>query len=203
MPTVLASAVLARVATLLRDSEFTHWTEDELLIWLNDGQRDAASLNPSLYVRSADLSLVPGTKQALPEDAKRLLDMPRNTGGAVIYPIARQALDSQLPDWHSQAKADARVVHFCYSASDLKTFYVYPPSPGGNRVELIYEAIPPTVALGAPIALDDSYVSALVDFVMFRAAGKDSEYAPSASRAALHYQAFQTAVTGKAPPAPQ
>ncbi|ATQ79230.1 hypothetical protein CR152_32155 (plasmid) [Massilia violaceinigra] len=173
-----------------------------MLDWLIDGQREAALINPSIFMRTTPVTLVVGTLQHLPIDGKALLDVPRNANGHAVTRIARKALDAQVPDWHSPARAKAKVLHFCFSGDDPKTFYVFPPSPGGNAVTAVYEAIPPALTLNDPISLDDSYVGALLDYLMYRAYEKDSEYAPeNAGFAALHRGAFNALVKGKAPPA--
>ena len=202
MPTTIASAVVGRAAPLLQDHEYIRWTQSEMLDWLIDGQREAALINPSIYVITTPVTLAAGTLQQVPIDGKTLLDVPRNASGYAVMRIARKALDAQVPDWHAPARAKARVLHFCFSGDDPKTFYVFPPSPGGNAVTAVYEAIPPTLSLNDPISLDDSYVGALVDYLMYRAYEKDSEYAPeNAGFAALHRGAFNALVKGKAPAA--
>lgn len=200
MPTTIASAVVSRAARLLQDHEYIRWTQPEMLDWLIDGQREAALINPSIFIRTSPVTLVAGTLQQVPIDGKALLDVPRNASGAAVMRIARKVLDAQVPDWHSPARAKAKVMHFCFSGDDPKTFYVFPPSPGGNAVTAVYEAIPPALSLSDPISLDDSYVGALVDYLMYRAYEKDSEYAPeSAGFAALHRGAFNALVKGKVP----
>ncbi|MDQ1817306.1 hypothetical protein RBA41_28770 [Massilia sp. CCM 9210] len=202
MPTMLAGAVIGRAARLLQDHEYIRWTQSEMLDWLIDGQREAALINPAIFVCTTLVTLAAGTLQHLPSDGKVLLDVPRNANGYAITRIARKALDAQVPDWHSPARAKTKVLHFCFSGDDAKTFYVYPPSPGGNAVTAVYEAVPPALLLGDPIALDDSYVGALVDYLMYRAYEKDSEYAPeNAGFAALHRGAFNALVKGNAPAA--
>lgn len=202
MSLTLAGAVIDRAAGLLQDSTFTRWPQLKQLEWLIDGQREAALINPSLYVLTVDLTLAKGTKQTLPVDGRQLVDVPRNTDGDAITQVARRALDSQLPDWHSAARAAKKVIHFCYASADPKHFFVFPPSPGGNAVEVVYEAVPPVVGLTSPISLDDSYVGALVDYLLYRAYEKDSEYAPNTEAAALHRSSFIALVkgTGSVPP---
>jgi len=202
MGTINASAVIDRAASLLQDTQFRRWSRERHLDWLTDGQREAAILNPGLYVLSISHPLKKGTKQDMPADARALRDIPYNTDGASITPVARRSLDSQVPDWHSPTRANKRVLHFCYSPDQPKQFHVYPPSPGGNSVELVYEAIPPALSAGSQISLDDSYTGALVDYLMHRAYAKDSEYAGNADLAALHYSRFVSLVKGTAPAAP-
>lgn len=198
MATIPTASIISRASILLQDVANIRWPQLELLDWLNDGQREVALYKPNACVRNTDVVLAPGTKQYLPADGNSLVDMPRNTNGAAIRITARGVLDAQVPDWHLAAKASAKVAHYCYSELDPKTFYVYPPSPGGNSVELIYNASPANTALAGVISIDDIYASALVDYVMYRAYSKDSEYAASGQTASNHYQAFISAIRGKA-----
>jgi hypothetical protein len=196
MGTTTATAIIDRAASLLQDTTFTRWSQARHLDWLNEGQREAVLLDPTLYVINDTITLTKGTKQSLPDDARVLLDVPRNADGYAITPVARKSLDSQVPDWHSPTRANARVQHFCPAPGDPTTFYVYPPSPGGNNVEVVYHATPPSIGLNAAIAIDDSYAGALVDYLMYRAYAKDSEYGGAADLAALHRQSFVSIVKG-------
>lgn len=196
MGTVTTTSVIARAAVMLNDTENVHWTQAELIDWLNDGQRDLVLHRPSACVRNVDQSLIKGTKQKLPDDGNSLVDIPRNTDGNVIRRVERRDLDAFQPDWHSPTKAKPKVEHYCYTPADPKTFYVYPPSPGGNSVEVIYNANPAQVGIGNAISVDDIYASALVDYILFRALAKDTDYAPNALNPSTHYQAFLAAVRG-------
>lgn len=199
MGTVPCREVVESAGILLQDSSHTRWTEVELMKWLNAGQSEAVIYKPNICVRSVDQALGKGTKQTLPQDGLSLIDIPRNSDGNVITVIPRSSLDAQEPGWHLQKNASATALHYCYSELDPKRFYIYPPSPGGNKVELVYNAIPTTVQIDDPIAIDDIYVSALVDYVIYRAFSKDSEFAPpSGASAAQHYTNFQNAIRGKA-----
>ena len=197
MATVQVNNILNRVSVLLQDSTNIRWPLTELLDWLNDGQRDIALFKPNSCVRNTNLVLAIGTKQALPADGNSLIGITRNVGGNAVRIAAREILDAQLPDWHSATRANIKVVHYCYNANDPKTFYVFPPSPGGNSVEIIYSASPADATLGGLISVDDIYSSALVDYVAYRAYSKDSEYAVNAPNATAHYQAFLSAINGK------
>lgn len=199
MGTVACSVVIDSAGILLQDVAHERWPQDELMKWLNAGQSEAVIYKPNIYVNSVSATLVQGTKQQLPVDGLSLVDIPRNTDGNVITVIPRSSLDAQDPGWHLQKNASSTALHYCYSELDPKRFYVYPASPGTNKVDLVYNAIPPTVRITDPIAIDDIYVSALVDYVIYRAFSKDSEFAPpSGESAAQHYANFQNAIRGKA-----
>lgn len=197
MSTVTTKSIIKRSSILLQDTTNIRWPEIELLDWFNDGQCEIALYKPNSFVRNTDIVLVAGTKQSLPSDGNSLVDIPRNTGGNAVRIVSREVLDAQIPDWHLTSKANAKVVHYCYSEHNPKNFYVYPPSPGGNSVEIIYNASPASATLDGVILIDDIYASALVDYICYRAYSKDTEYAANIANAGGHYQAFLTAIKGK------
>lgn len=203
MATITVSAVLTRCAVLLQDPTNIRWPQAELLDWLNDGQREIALYKPNAFVKNLSRPLTAGTKQALPADGVSLVDVVRNMGtngttpGAAVRAVAREILDSQTPNWHAATPATA-IKHFVYSVLDPKNFYVYPPSDGTGQVEVIYAAAPADATLVGTITLDDIFVTALVNYVLYRAYSKDAEFAANASAAAAYYQAFQGNLAGKA-----
>lgn len=204
MPSLTAEAVLTRASILLQDAEFIRWQTDEMLAWLNDGQREYVRLRPDAYVRNIDFSLTAGAQQQMPDDAADLIELPRNKNGAVIREVSRRALDTQFRDWMSANRAKPTVAHYCYSPTNPKVFQIYPPSPGGNVVEMAYHAIPADMPLTGALVVDDNAVPALIDYLMFRALSKDAEFASETQSATAHLQAFMAAATGRqpAPPVP-
>lgn len=205
MPTITAKTITSRASVLLQDTTNIRWPEAELLQWLNDGQREIVLYKPSAFSKTAVMQLVPGTKQNLPADGTTLIGITRNMGttgtapGNVIRMTTREVLDSQIPNWHTTA-ANATALHYTYSLAEPKTFYVYPPQPatGMNQVEVVYAGAPTDVGINDVIRLDDLYMTALINYVMYRAYSKDAEFAANVQLAAAYYQAFVGLVTGKA-----
>lgn len=205
MGTIIANSVIEKAQTILQDTTGVRWpVADELLGWLNDGQREVVILKPNSHVKNIAVRLATGTKQSLPSDGVQLIDVVRNMGtdgntpGRAVRIVMREILDAQVPNWHiATASADAK--HYCYSPLDPKTFYVYPPQPVVNQgfVELVYGANPADATLTGPITLDDIYQNVLVDYVLYRAFSKESE-AGDNQRASLHRGAFEAALNGKA-----
>jgi len=196
MPTVTVDSTIARASVLLQDPTNIRWPKAELLDWLNDGQREVVLRKPNASTKNTAVNLVAGTKQSIPNDGVQLLDVVRNMSGDAIRIVDREILDAQLPGWHRMAQAPT-VQHYCYSDLDLKNFYVYPPNNGAGQVELIYSASPAPAALGGVISVDDIYQSVLVDYIMYRAYSKDSEYAADPARVASYYTSFVNSLGGK------
>lgn len=205
MATVTVTSVISKVQTILQDTTGIRWPDTELLGWLNDGQREIVLYKPNAFVKNTAVKLTSGTKQTLPADGVQLIDVVRNMGtaggtpGRAIRITMREILDSQVPGWHATT-ADAEVKHYMYSVLDPKTYYVYPPQPAANQnyVELVYGAAPTECALGGTITLDDIYQTILVDYCLYRAYSKDTEFAADQNRATAHQTAYIAALTGKA-----
>jgi hypothetical protein len=205
MPTVTAQSIIDRAQVLLQDTVKVRWPDAELLTWLNEGQQAIVVLKPTAYVRSVAVQLVAGTKQSLPADGIQLIDIVRNMGtdgltpGRAVRIVTREVMDAQTPSWHVSPVSHI-VKHYMYSALDPNTFYVYPrqPASGFGYVEMAYGARPPAVAaVGNTISVDDIYQTALLDYVLYRAYSKDTEFADS-GRAGVRQQAFVSAIVGKA-----
>jgi hypothetical protein len=204
MPTILASAIVDKAEIILQDTTNVRWAADELLGWLNDGQRDIALIKPDASVKTVAVQLVTGTKQTLGSgttgDAIMLLKVIRNMGtsgttpGNAIRVVSGEILDAQRPAWHTET-AVPTAVHFVYDPNNPKQFYVYPPNTGTGYVEVMYSATPASVAtLASAITVDDVFANALLDYVLYRAYSKDVEYTGNADRAVKHFMAFQASL---------
>lgn len=204
MATITAASVLTKVSTILQDPTNIRWPTDELLSWLNDGQREISLYKPNAFVTNAAVVCAAGTKQVLPSSAISLIDVVRNMGTAGTTPgnsiraVSREILDTQIPNWHAST-ASATVKHFVYTPLDPKTFYVYPPQPasGQGYVELVYVAAPTDAVIGGTITIDDVYVTGLINYTLYRAYSKDAEYANNTALATAYYQQFQGLLQGK------
>lgn len=192
-----ASVILEQVTDILQDKTNIRWTVPELIRSLNDGQRAIVLLRPDASAVNTPHQLVVGSRQRIPDNGLRLLDVTRNMGangalaGRAIRIVQREVLDSQLPDWHTQTSNVVR--HYMLDNRDPKRFYVYPAVPPNASVfvELVYSSNPRDVASDTDvIAIDDIYAPALVNYVVFRSYSKDAEYTADGNAATLHYQAF-------------
>ena len=99
----------------------------------------------------------------------------------------------------SAATGDAahgtNVKHYIFDEDDPRNYYVYPGISGNAYVEVVYSASPTDLAnTSAVISVDDIFANAIVDYVLFRAYQKDSEYAGNAQRAGTHYQLFTASI---------
>ena len=203
---IAAQAIIRRVVETLQDTTSIRWPVAELVRYLNDGQREIIVHRPDAMVTNASLTLTAGTKQSLPSNGAKLIDVVRNSAGSkrAIRMCAREILDAQSPGWHNLSGV-TEIVHFMFDPRDPKVFYVYPPAQSaGASVDLVYSALPTDIAepaagtdysaVSGAISVPDIYSNALQDYVLYRAYTKDSQYAGNEARAQARYAAFANAL---------
>lgn len=187
--------IFTRTSIVLNDDEYVRWTQDELLLWLNDAASEVVIRRPAARSFTREIELVEGPLQRLPEGAIQLLDITRNLPGRPISRVMRRLLDDQFPDWYSMKPAKTKDIrHYTLEDVTPTEFYVYPPARDGMKVEAKYSEAPPLVSSqGDTLDLDRAYIGPLVSYILYRAMAKDSEYANGAVSAA-HFQAFNEAL---------
>lgn len=208
---VTVQSVIDRVQKTLQDTTGVRWpVVDELVLWVNDAQREIALLKPDASAKNITVTLTAGTKQEIPSDGNRLLRVVRNMSAAsngvgkrAVRIVQREVLDAQTPDWHDpsvtgDASHTAVIKHYIYDESNPRNFYVYPGVSGTSSfVEIIYSANPATVAQNGNLDVPDIFANAVMNYVLYMAYMKDAEYAGNNQRAASHFQLFMSSITGK------
>lgn len=216
---ILVNDIISRVQSVLQDTTGVRWPQTELVLWINDAQREVALLKPDAMSNTAIATLDTGTKQSIPADGNRLLKVVRNmqqdasdntlyNGKRSVRLVDGNVLDSQTPDWHdSTVGADAahggEIKHYVYNEESPRTYYVYPGVAAASTVylEIIYSKNPAaisTVTATTTLSVPDIFGNAVMNYVLYMAYMKDSEYAGNQQRAGTHFQLFQASVTGKA-----
>lgn len=210
---VSAQSVIRRAGIILQDTDFVRWTTAELVDWLNDAQRETVLYRPDSNSKILTATLSPGFIQDLsiiPEAAAlnpvMLIDVVRNTSPASqrksIRRTERDSLDNILPSW-ANSPSSADIVHFMYDARTPMRFMVYPPATAQAQVELVVSSHPsgiPTPAtqllsgVTGDLEVSPIYANALLDYVLYRAYLKDSEFSGDSSRAMAHYAAFGNSI---------
>lgn len=207
---VTVQSVIDRAQTVLQDTTGVRWpVVAELVLWINDAQREIALLKPDASSTNTTITLATGTKQDIPSGGNRLLKVVRNmsagNGGAgrrAVRLVDREVLDAQTPDWHDpsvggDASHTTIVKHYIYEESNPRNFYVYPGVAGDAFLEIIYSSNPATVAQAGNLSVPDIFANAVMNYVLYMAYMKDAEYAGNAQRASSHFQIFTASVTGK------
>ena len=202
-----AQSIIRRCIETLQDNTSIRWPVSELVRYLNDAQREVVLYRPDSMVTNATLTCTAGTKQVLPANGAKLIEVVRNAAATgtkkAVRMVNREILDAQTPGWHIiPGTVDA--LHFMYDPRDPRVFYVYPPALATTQLDIVYSAYPTDItepadgalytAVTGNISLPDIYGNAVLDYILYRSYTKDSEYAGNAQRAQAHYAAFNNAL---------
>jgi hypothetical protein len=204
---ISAQSIIRRCVETLQDTTSIRWPVPELVRYLNDGQREVVMYRPDSMVTNQTITCVAGSKQGLPANGAKLIEVVRNARSAgtkrAVRMVNREILDAQTPGWHNLTGVDD-VLHFMYDPRDPRVFYVYPPATTNAQLDIVYASYPTDIvepadgalytAVSGNISLPDIYGNVLQDYILYRSYTKDSDYAGNAARAQAHYAAFANAL---------
>lgn len=207
---IAAQDIVRRCIDILQDSTSVRWPVDELVRYLNDGQREIALYRPDALVTNDTITLVAGSKQSLPVEASKLIEVVRNNSTGAqpsvrsVRLVNREILDAQTPGWHDLTGQE-EILHYMYDVRDPTVFYVYPPAVGATaRLDVVYSVYPTDIVepgagalytdVTGTLSVPDIYGNVIQDYILYKAYMKDSEYAGNAQRAQAHYAAFANAL---------
>ena len=190
---IKVSDVLTRLSILLLDEDFTRWSKDELIAWMNDAVGEIVVRLPAAGGKVMPITLVDGVLQTLPDSVMSIFDITRNLpNGKGIHIAERQRIEESDPDWYSLYPS-TRIIHYCYDVRTPNLFYVYPPAQAGIQVEASISAAPTINAMDDSIDIASEYMSPIVSYCMYRAMMKDAEYS-NAQISVAYFQAFSEAL---------
>ncbi|CDN87320.1 hypothetical protein BN948_01740 [Hydrogenophaga intermedia] len=166
-------------------------SNDELVGYVNQGLREIAAARADLFSSVVSHPCADGkVDQALTfATAQRVLDVLCITDGAAITPMDRFTMDQFRPTWRTDPAGPAE--HWAPLEADPLRFFIYPPAPSGQHVDVRYARLPAQYALEDAITeLPESFEPVLADYVIYRSESKDDEHVLT-ERAAAHYTAFK------------
>ena len=163
MATVKAVDLINRAEEILQDNTNVRWSQQTLLNYLNDGQREVVLFRPDANPVNASFTLAANAaKQTLPSAALRLLSIYKNASPTTkpITNIERRVLDDQIEDWYGTTGTN--VEHYVYDPMDPKIFYVYPHTTSSSAtISIVYSSAPGDITISnftsdtTVISLDD------------------------------------------------
>lgn len=189
--------------TELQDSPKKFWTDAELVEYMNGGRQAMYLGVPRLYEVTEPMTLAEGTRQVLPNAARRLFGLIENLTAdsrRVITPINRELLSRIRPSWRAEDPGD-EILHFDYTETEPTVFETYPPAIAGTQVRISYAKPPVKLVAGdyaaeTPLTAEADMGEALIHWVVHRAFAKQSDTSPDAGqRSAAALQTF-TAMIG-------
>lgn len=185
----------------LNDPDGRVWSTSDLVDYLNAGIRQILIHRPDEYTEYEVIALVSGTKQSLPADARRLLDVVRNMGtdqstpGTRVQMVSKQSLDLFKRDWHvsNTSTWQEEVWNAVYDEREPDKFWVSPPSDGNGSLEILVSKIPDPITettLTVDFPLNDTYANPVMEWMMYLAHNKEYDSQASAQEALQHMQTF-------------
>lgn len=184
-----------QTADHLVDPQHKTWSRSELLTYFNDAQRALCAKRPDVYSLSKVIGCESDTKQKIPPDGNRFLRAIRNKGGNAISHKTMEELDTHFRDWHSYPQTED-VRHYAFDDRDPTYFYLIPRPVSGHQIEILYTRSPKDVKIDnfesdeSFIDVPDSFNTAIVFYMSFRAYQKGLEDAFSASLSQSNYSNF-------------
>ena len=183
-----AQDLIDEVRRIIHDENVTYrWSDAELLDYLNAGARQIVVLVPEANATETVVTISNDiARQSLPSGGIKFMKASRNyaddgtTPQGVITPVEKDALDKFDPDWEydTTLKADGAnfFEHYMHDPREKDVYYLYPPQAAANkRVAIVYSAIPTSMgAVTSTYPLDDEYINAAVQYVVYRSLTKES-----------------------------
>lgn len=194
-----AKSVAETARILLNDDAGIRWTDEEVLVWINEGRREMAGKSPKLFAQQAKVikTLDAGTYQTVSTQncygiANVLHNINANGSvGKIIDSPDRDAMDNFMPGWKFATGKD--VTHWWPDDLNPLAFWVYQAVAGG-KIEMLLLITPADLGTIDDVALPfDQHLSTLVNYVLYRAYSKNAEVAQNGQIATSFLTLFNSA----------
>ena len=199
----LASDIVDEVRGELNDEDTSNlrWSDADMLVFVNAGQREIVTLLPEANMVEAINTITQGssTKQTIPSDGIKFIkcisarDNTNSVRGPMMRRVERDALDSLFLEWShpdvdvdqprvpnfTNIHTDVRYEQFAHDPREPYEYWIYPVPPvsGTTFLSFVYCQLPADlVALSGTFALDDQYQNAMVEYVIYRCLSRDGRY---------------------------
>lgn len=157
------------------------WANAELVGYTNRALRATVAAKPDAYTKREFVSLAAGNSQVIPDDGVLFVDLTQNeVSGLVVTQVDDALLDAANRYWPASTQ-QTDVEHYSADPRDPRRFNVFPPNDGAGSVQMLYGALPatlagPVVSGGSEdIPLDTVYQEALTNHVLAQAWTKPSK----------------------------
>lgn len=194
---ITVSTPIANARRIVNDERIPYRNSDnEYLAFVNECLGAMVDLRSDLFIVAGTHTCTLGAEQTLTQDRVRdVVDVPRIVGGTVVLPTDRVLLDRFAPGWYADTPAPA--MNWMMHPVGQEKFYVDPPAPAGQVLEVMYVQTPTQVtALTDTVDLPANYSGAITAYLVNRVSSKDDENVNS-GRAALFMSDFAGLIGAK------
>lgn len=170
------------------------WTVRDIVRYMNAGLLWIAEARPdAMSTYSGSHACAVGARQALPAGGFKLFEVLGTEAGDAVRLVDRKMLDASLPGWRA-ATGTTTPKNYVYDEREPEIFELYPPAASGTALRIRYAqhatpiAVPADTAAPSAVSgnvpLDDQFLTALREYVLFRAKARDADFAPGVAAAA-------------------
>jgi len=204
MATITIGHLIDMALDQVQDEERGLWDYQDLINWYNFGTRRIVSIDPRANPITVAIALANGIKQTIPSGGIAWLNVIRNMGtdgstpGRGIVQTTLEALSRSYPSYSTET-ASATIYNWMPDVADKTIFRVYPPASAPSYVEIEYGKVPTIIVYDAAgdwqnafIGIKENYIDPLMNYLLHRAFGKDTDIPGNIEKAALYYGLFLT-----------
>ncbi|USH03720.1 hypothetical protein K6Q96_06925 [Grimontia kaedaensis] len=182
------SDVVDRLGSDLVDKDYVHWSREELLAYINDGLSEMALNLPSQFRVVATVQTDTG-EITLPPEGIKVLSVQHVEGRPVNY-VEMTKLNQLDAAWRGRVGQPSS---WTQEEDEQRSYSLYPRPTAMMSVTHAYSAFTPLQEDDA-LPIHSVYLSAVVDYAMYRAYGKDGQNASEQNKSINHYQIFNAAI---------
>jgi len=202
MASVTVKHIVDMVQDHIQDEDEGSWDSQDLINWYNIGTLTIVGFDPNANSTIQAVKLVSGIKQVIPAGGISFLNVIRNMGddgetpGRTVYPTPLSSLATYYPSYSTETATEA-IINAMPDPNDKTVWHNYPPSDGVGYVELEYSRVPTIVVYDEDgdwetntVGIKDRYVDALINYILHRAYGKDTDIPGNEDRTKKYYGLF-------------
>ena len=173
-----------------RDINSVTWTADDIMLYINEGVKNTIQRAPEANSKKADVPIVAGVDQTLPDDAVYLINIISNASGRTIWRTDVETKDAFSPNWKNDRAAKYPIEWM--KRSEPTKFMLWPPVKSNSTVLAEYSFYPADVtATTDTVNVNNEFLEPVRSWALYRTFSRDSENTPSVERAAEYKQQFE------------
>ncbi len=173
---MILNDIIAAARELLQDTLVPYRYSDAFLLdKANQALRRIALFRPDLFAYVGTFLCTAGeVLQSAPADSFRVIEVFSIVGGGGVVEADRVVLDQTVPGWVSETAGPA--VNWMRHVRNPNKFFIYPPAPAAQTLNIEYAQSPPTYdGTTAVTLLSDAYTPIVIDGVVWLTESIDNE----------------------------
>lgn len=186
------SDIKARIKRVFGDESAVQLTDDDIVRWINDAQKEIAQQNDEVLETIATTASVSNQAEyTLPPDILRLRSV--RYGNLKLKGLSLQEADQQITNYENPASYRTGTPEVFWIYANRITLYPTPNTSDPSNLKFYYTRIPAEVAVDADIPeLHTKYHLRIVEYVLQQAYEMDEDWAASGNKSAQFVQGLNS-----------